>query len=92
MNENAGTLQVVYTKEAETADRFIEKAVYEYGKKRQLWVVTSDQQVQMSALADGASRFSAREFHEEVAGTTEEIRKKLVMQKKEKNQPLRDVF
>lgn len=92
LNENAGTLQVVYTKEAETADRFIEKAVYEYGKKRKLWVVTSDRLVQMSALADGASRFSAREFHEEVAGTTEEIRKKLTMQKKEKNQPLRDVF
>ena len=55
-------------------------------------MVTSDRLVQMSALADGASRYSAREFYEEVAGASEEIRKKLAMQKKEKNRPLRDVF
>ena len=68
LSADAGVFRVVYTREAETADRYIEKVIYEQGRRRPLWVVTSDQPVQMAALGDGAARFSAREFYAEVAG------------------------
>ena len=80
-------LDVVYTKEAETADRFIEKTIFELGRKYKITVVTSDRPVQMAALGDGAARMSAREFRAEVLSTSEEIRQKLAGQKTEKNRP-----
>ena len=92
LSADAGSFRVVYTREAETADRYIEKVIYEQGKKRELWVVTSDQPVQMAALGDGAARFSAREFYAEVTGASEEIRAKLAAQRKERNLPFQDIF
>ena len=80
-------LDVVYTKQAETADRFIEKTIYELGRKYKITVVTSDRPVQMAALGDGAARMSAREFRTEVLSTSEEIRQKLAKQRPEKNRP-----
>jgi len=80
-------LDVVYTKQAETADRFIEKTIYELGRKYKITVVTSDRPVQMAALGDGAARMSAREFRAEVLNTSEEIRQKLAKQRPEKNRP-----
>ena len=82
-----GNIQVVYTKEAETADHFIEKTAFELGGKYKITVVTSDRQVQMAAFGDGAGRMSAREFYLEIAGTTEEIRQKLQRQQRKKNRP-----
>jgi predicted RNA-binding protein with PIN domain len=87
-----GNIKVVYTKEAESADRFIEKTIYEMGRKYDVAVVTSDRPVQMAALGDGAQRISAREFYQEVISTSEEIRQKLKGQKREKNQPFAEVF
>lgn len=86
---NYGDIKVVYTREAETADRFIEKTVYELGRIYDVTVVTSDRPVQMAALGDGARRMSAREFHAEVTGVSEEIRTMLADQKirAEKNRP-----
>ncbi len=92
LSADAGSFRVVYTREAETADRYIEKVIYEQGKKRELWVVTSDQPVQMAALGDGAARFSAREFYAEVAGASEEIRAKLAAQRKERNLPFQGIL
>ncbi len=82
-------LDVVYTKEAETADRFIEKTIFELGRKYKITVVTSDRPVQMAALGDGAARMSAREFRAEVLSTSEEIRQKLAGHQRtmEKNRP-----
>lgn len=82
-------LDVVYTKEAETADRFIEKTIFELGRKYKITVVTSDRPVQMAALGDGAARMSAREFRTEVMSTSSEISKKIAGQrsKLEKNRP-----
>ena len=87
-----GEIKVVYTKEAETADRFIEKTIYEMGRKYDVAVVTSDRPVQMAALGDGARRMSAREFYTEVTGVSEEIRAKLDAQKDrvEKNRPFEE--
>lgn len=87
-----GDLEVVFTKEAETADRYIEKTAFEMGRKYDIKVITSDRPVQMSALGDGAMRMSAREFFQEVMNTSEEIRLKLGKQKPSKNRPFEDVF
>lgn len=72
-----GEVEAVYTKEAETADRYIEEKVYGMSRTMDVRVVTSDKAVQMAALGDGALRMSAREFYNEVAETSEEIREKL---------------
>ena len=87
-----GEIKVVYTKEAETADRFIEKTIYEMGRRYDVAVVTSDRPVQMAALGDGARRMSAREFYTEVTAVSEEIRAKLDAQKGrvEKNRPFEE--
>lgn len=87
MSGDAALLQVVYTREAQTADRFIEKTVYEIGRKRQITVVTSDRPVQMAALGDGATRMSAREFFAEVASADSDIREHLRRRTVQRNRP-----
>ena len=62
LGPEAPSFDVVYTKEAKTADRYIEETTYALGKKRNVTVVTSDRPVQMAALGDGATRMSAREL------------------------------
>ncbi len=62
LGPDAPTFDVVYTKEAKTADRYIEETTYALGRKRNITVVTSDRPVQMAALGDGATRMSAREL------------------------------
>ena len=64
--ERYHNIHVVYTKEAETADAYIEKATYEIGKKHRVKVATSDGPEQMIILGHGALRVSAAAFHEEV--------------------------
>ena len=59
-------IYVVYTKEAETADAYIEKATYELRKKHRVRVVTSDGTEQLIILGHGALRVSARTFREEL--------------------------
>lgn len=69
---NAGTVErfhniyVVYTREAETADAYIEKTTYQLGKKRRVRVATSDGPEQLIILAHGALRISADLFRAEV--------------------------
>lgn len=87
ISENSGELKVVYTHEAQTADRFIEKTVYELGRKRQITVVTSDRPVQMAALGDGAARMSAREFCADVQSVDFDIKERLSSQRTERNRP-----
>ncbi len=59
-------LYVVYTKEAETADQYIEKTVHEVHKKYHVTVATSDGLEQAIIFGEGAVRLSARELHEEL--------------------------
>ena len=59
-------IHVVYTKEAETADQYIEKVVHEIGRKYHVTVVTSDRVEQVVTLGQGGTLISAREFYEEV--------------------------
>ncbi len=67
-------IHVVYTKEAETADQYIEKVVHEIGRKYHVTVVTSDGVEQVVTLGQGGKLISAREFHEEVETTRHLIR------------------
>ena len=59
-------IKVVYTKEAETADTYIERATYELRRERRVRVATSDGPEQGIILGHGALRVSARAFHAEV--------------------------
>ncbi len=67
-------IYVVYTKEAETADQYIEKAVHKMGKKYQVTVATSDALEQMIIWGAGAIRLSARGFREAVDAAARQIR------------------
>ncbi len=59
-------IHIVYTKEHETGDTYIEKLVSEIGKNYNVRVVTSDNLIQLSAVRFGVLRMSAREFEREV--------------------------
>ena len=67
-------IDVVYTKEAETADSYIEKVTHQIGKKYRVRVATSDGLEQMIIMGAGATRVSAREFQEEVMAAGKELR------------------
>ena len=66
-------IYVVYTKEAETADAYIEKATFEIGKKHRVKVATSDGAEQLIILGHGALRLSATAFRAEVEQVEGEI-------------------
>ena len=68
-------IHVVYTKEAETADQYIEKTTHELGHKHQVTVVTSDSLEQVIVMGQGARRLSASDFREEVEQAEQEIRR-----------------
>ena len=89
---NQGSIQkyhnihVVYTKEAETADQYIEKTVHEIGRKYHVTVATSDAMEQVIILGQGASRMSAKILLEEIGYMKEEIREFYIeKQKKTRN-------
>lgn len=79
-------IYVVYTKEAETADQYIEKTVHEIGRKYQVTVATSDALEQVIILGQGGNRLSAANLLEEVEEVEAEISKKVQKKtSKEKN-------
>lgn len=72
--EKVHNITVVYTKEAETADSYIEKAAHDLSKNHKVRVATSDNLEQIIILGSGAYRISAREFYEEVKSVEKAIR------------------
>lgn len=68
-------ITVVYTKEAETADMYIEKTAHELGHKYRVRVATSDSVEQLIILGNGAVRVSASEFLAEVTEAEKEMRR-----------------
>lgn len=72
--ETYHNIHVVYTKEAETADQYIEKTVHEIGRKYRVTVATSDQLEQVIILGQGGRRMSARELLEDVIEVRHQIR------------------
>ena len=61
-----GGICIVYTKEAETADMYIEKATYQLAGRHRVRVATSDGAEQLIILGHGALRMSARALKEEI--------------------------
>ncbi len=64
--ENYNNIRIVYTKERELGDNYIEKLISDIGKNDNVRVVTSDNLIQLSAVRYGVLRVSAREFEKEV--------------------------
>lgn len=67
-------IHVIYTKEAETADQYIERFAHENGRKYEITVVTSDALEQIIITGQGCRLFSAREFQEEIHLANEWLR------------------
>lgn len=72
--EQVNGISIVYTKEAETADTYIEKTSQQLAKNHRVRVVTSDGMEQLIILGNGALRVSSRAFYEEIREAEEEIR------------------
>lgn len=72
--EKVNNITVVYTKEAETADTYIEKATHDLSKEHRVRVATSDNLEQIIILGNGAYRISASEFYDEIKRTEKAIR------------------
>lgn len=75
--EQIAGISVVYTKEAETADMYIEKVTHELGRKYRVKVATSDGMEQLIILGQGALRVSAAMFRQEVDRVEDAIREHL---------------
>ena len=67
-------IYVVYTKEAETADQYIEKTVHRIGRQYQVTVATSDGLEQVIIMGQGAHRISARGLKKEIEDTEKTAR------------------
>ncbi|MGX8698592.1 MAG: NYN domain-containing protein [bacterium] len=67
-------ISIVYTREAETADSYIEKTAHKLSKEHRVYVATSDGPEQMIILGSGALRVTAQELRQEVEAGAREIR------------------
>ena len=81
---------VIYTKEGETADSYIEKTVNDIGRKTEVCVVTSDSLEQQLAFQRGAIRASSSEFYFEVKEVQDQIKTKTENLKTEKSYKMED--
>ncbi len=73
--DKIGGVYVVFTKEGETADSFIEKYINKIGRKVDVSVVTNDSLEQQLIFQRGATRVSSLEFYHEVSKTKKIIKK-----------------
>lgn len=74
--ETIAGVEIVYTKEHETADSYIEKQLDKIGRYEQVRVATSDNSIQQIVLARGGTRVSAQEMIIEIENTKKDIRTK----------------
>lgn len=83
--EKHGGLKVIYTKESETADHYIERTLDEIGKVKRVRVATSDWMEQQIVLGRGGTRISARELEMEVFNGKRIIGQKTVKENQKNN-------
>ncbi len=81
-------IYVVYTKEAETADQYIEKAVHEIAKEHEVKVATSDAMEQMIIIGQGAFRMSAKDLLTEIMLTNQQMKEEYMPESKNLKQYL----
>ena len=75
--EKVNNIFVVYTKQAETADTYIERTTYELGRHYRVRVATSDGMEQTIILGHESQRISARAFEEEVKQAQQELEERI---------------
>ena len=85
--EKVNNISVVYTKEAETADSYIERTTHELSKNYRVQVATSDRMEQLIIIGNGAMRISADAFRKEV-NRTEAVMRELMAEKANGGQKL----
>jgi len=87
--EEYRNIKVVYTKEAETADHYIESVAYKFaGKRDRITVATSDSLEQVIILGSGAGRVSAEDLWTEIETAREEMRTKYIRNRPVKKNPI----
>jgi len=87
--EDYHNIKVVFTKEAETADHYIESVAYKLGKKNdKITVATNDVLEQIIILGQGARRISAEDFWIEIETTKEEVRTRYIRNRPIKKNPI----
>ncbi len=74
--EKHGQVEVVFTKENETADTYIERRITEIGQYRKVTVATSDGMLQQLVMSRGGLRMSARELYHLLQDLKNEIERK----------------
>ena len=91
--ERRNGIYVVYTKEAETADAYIEKTTYEIAREHRVRVVTSDGAEQLIILGHGALRLPAASFRREVEEAEGEISALLARHNRgERSRPVKEAL
>jgi len=91
--EDYHSIKIVFTKEAETADHYIESAAYKLGKKNdRITVATSDVLEQIIILGQGASRISAEDLLDEVKAAKEEVRTRYIHNRPIKKNPIESLL
>ncbi len=85
-NINYHNIHIVYTKENELADVYIQKMISEIGRNHNVRVVTSDNLIQLTAVKSGVLRVSAQEFVKEIQSKEKEI-EKFIKELKDKKYP-----
>ena len=91
--EEYHNIKIVFTKEAETADHYIESAAYKLGKKNdRITVATSDVLEQVIILGQGAARISAEDLWVEIENTKEEVRTRYVRNRPIKKNPIESLL
>ncbi|MBS6174909.1 MAG: NYN domain-containing protein [Clostridiales bacterium] len=83
-------IYVVYTKEAETADHYIERVVTSMPKHYRVRVATTDGLEQIIISGQGAVRMSAKELHNQVHQAETELRRQYIENRPPKNNMLAD--
>jgi len=88
-------ITMVFTKEAETADQYIERAAYKLSRSNvrdKITVATSDTLEQLIILAHGAGRISAEDLWKEIESTRQEMREKYVENRPIKKNPFESLL
>ncbi|HHX12716.1 MAG TPA: NYN domain-containing protein, partial [Clostridiales bacterium] len=85
-------IHVVYTKEAETADAYIEKVTHELSRKHNVTVATSDALEQLIILGHGGIRLTANELKEDIIDAGEQIRRDYLEKQKTGRSYIGDQF
>jgi len=93
--ENYRNIKVVFTKEAETADNYIERAAYKLARSQsrdKITVATSDVLEQLIILGSGASRVSAEDLWTEIEAARQEMRTRFIQNRPIKRNPIESLL